>query len=415
MGEGKVNSGTSVLLPAATVDFFLKDSSTIEAARALVDDWRFARVTVSVEEGDVESAIQTYQQLPSPALIIIETDTTDESFTNRLEALAAYCAEGTNAIVIGPVNDVNLYRRLTAMGISDYLVRPVSTETFAETIASGLINQLGASESRLISVIGAKGGVGTSVLSQALAWGVADRMNEKTFYLDAAGGWSSLGVTMGFEPQASLNEAVRAAVNKDHDTLKRMVFSASDKLKVLACGGEAMLEASVQAQQYETLLDMVMGLHPVVVADLSSAIPALKRTILNRSHEIIVVATPVLSSLRFARALIREIRTLHGGSHQGIDLVLNMQGVAPGKEISLSDIASVLDQKPAAIIPFDSKLFMGAENEGKPIGKDKAPDDVVSRLMPLAQKVVSGVVAETPDKKSGDGVLDKWLGKLKAK
>lgn len=415
MAEGKVNTGTAVLLPAATVDLFLKDKATIEAARALTDDWRFARVTVSVEEGDVETAIQNYQQVPSPALIIIETDTTDEAFTNRLEALAAYCAEGTNAIVIGPENDVNLYRRLTAMGISDYLVRSVSVETLSETIASGLINQLGASESRLISVIGAKGGVGTSSLAQSLAWGVADRMGEKTFLLDSAGGWSSLGVTMGYEPQASLNEAIRSAVNKDHDTLKRMIFSGSDKLKVLACGGEAMLEASVQAQQYETLLDMVMGLYPVVVADLSSTIPALKRTILNRSHEIIVVATPVLSSLRFARSLINEIKSLHGGSLQGIDLVLNMQGIAPGKEISLSDIASVLDQKPSAVIPFDTKLFVGCENEGHVLGKEALSADLVARLLPIAQKVVSGTVSDSPDKKSGDNVFDKLLGKLKAK
>ncbi|MBN8521920.1 MAG: type II secretion protein ATPase [Alphaproteobacteria bacterium] len=414
MSDQQKNKGTSVLLPSATVDFFLKDKSTIEAARALSDDWRFARVTISIEEGDVETAIQNYQQVSSPALIIIETDTTDESFTNRLEALSAYCAEGTNAIVIGPVNDVNLYRRLTAMGISDYLVRSVPTDILGETLASGLISQLGASESRLISVIGAKGGVGASSLAQCLAWGIADRVGEKTFFLDAAGGWSSLGVTMGYEPQASLAEAVRAAVNKDHDTLKRMIFQASDKLKVLACGGEAMLEASVQAQQYETLIDMMMGLNPVVVADLSSSIPSLKRTLLNRSHQIIIVTTPTLSSLRFTRSIMAEIKSLHGGSLEGVDLVLNMQGMAIGKEISLSDINTVLDQKPSAIISYDSKLFIGSENEGHAIGHHKASDEIVSRLLPLAKKVVSGSFSEAHDKKSSsDSVLDKIISKLK--
>jgi pilus assembly protein CpaE len=414
MNEGH-RTATSVLLPAATVDLFIRDKATIEAARALIDDWRFARVTVSVEEGDVETAIQNYQQVPSPALIIIETDTTDESFTSRLEALSAYCAEGTNAIVISPVNDVNLYRRLTAMGIRDYLVRPVPTDILAETIASSLINLLGASESRLISVIGAKGGVGASSLAQAMAWGVSEQMGHKTFLLDAAGGWSSLGVTMGFEPQASLNEAVRAAVNKDHDSLKRMIFPASDKLKVLACGGETMLDAPVQAQQYETLLDVVMTANPVVIADLSSAIPSLKRTVLNRSHEIILVTTPTLSSLRFARTMMQEIKNLHGGSVQGVDLVLNMQGCAPGKEISLSDISAALEHKPSVVIPYDSKLFIGAENEGKPLGGDKTASDIVNRLMPLARKVVNGPAAmdAASVKDAGSGMLGKFLGKLK--
>src|SRR5690606_25221386 len=138
-------------------------------AQNISDDWRFARVAVNVEEGDVESAIQTYQNTASPALIIIETDTTDESFSARLEKLAEYCAEGTNAVVIGPVNDVNLYRQLTAMGVRDYLVRPVAKDILSEVIAHALVEKLGASGSRLIAVTGAKGGVGATALTQALA------------------------------------------------------------------------------------------------------------------------------------------------------------------------------------------------------------------------------------------------------
>lgn len=410
----QVNKETDILLPSAGVDLFIRDAQTIEAAGKMSEDWRFARVNVNVAEGGVENAIKEYQLSQSPALVIIETDTTDESFIEHLETLSRYCAEGTSAVVIGPVNDVNLYRNLTSMGVSDYLVRPVPQDVLSEVVAKALVQQLGASGSRLIGVIGAKGGVGASVLTQALALGISEKLEQKTFLLDAAGGWSSLGVGMGFEPSGSLHEAVRAAAMDDEDTLKRMLFGANDKLSILASGNEAMLEPSVQAQQYEALLDMVMMSHPVVLVDLSSSIPSLKRTVINRVHELIVVSTPTLPSLRAARSLMSEVKTLRDGSEGGIELVINMQGLAPGKEVPKADIKSALDREPSSAIPFDPKLFIGLESEGKQITADKAGMQIVESLLPLARKLVAAK-GEGGDEESAksSGILGQFMNKLK--
>lgn len=406
---------TNILLPSAGVDFFLRDKKTAEAARALIDDWRFARVTVSVEEGDVESAIATYRQTRSPALVIIETDSTDDSFTSRLEALSGLCAEGTNAVIIGPVNDVNLYRRLTAMGVRDYLVRPVAQSILSEVIASALIEQLGTSGSRLIAMIGSKGGTGVSTMTQALAWGLADRLSQKTFVLDAAGGWSSLGVGMGFEPQGTLNEAMRAAAARDRDTLHRMVYKPHERLSVLASGSEPLLDSNIHAQQYEELLDMVMVDHPLVLADLSGAASSLKRTVINRAHEIILVAQPTLSALRSARALMQEIKTLHGGHLDNLDLAINMCGMAPGKEIAKGDIAAALGVTPSVFLPYDARLFVGLESDGKNLSQDKNAAGFIASLLPLVEKVMSGKGQAIPFKKGGDqaGLFGGILGKIK--
>lgn len=406
------NKSTGILLPSAGVDLFIRDPKTIEAARALIDDWRFARVTINIEEGNVESAIQTYQGSASPALVIIETDTTDHSFISRLEVLAASCAEGTSAIVIGPVNDVNLYRSLTAMGVSDYLVRPVPQDTLSEVIATGLINQIGTAGSNLIAVIGAKGGVGATALTEALALGISQKLGQKTFLLDAAGGWSSLSVGMGFEPSATLNEATRASMNRDEDTLKRMLFKANDRLNVLASGSEPMFDPSVQAPQYEELLDMVMTSYPVVIVDLSSAVPSLKRTVINRAHELVIVSTPTLPSLRAARTIMNEVKILHGGSMRGVDTVINMVGMAPGKEVPKNDIAAALDCQPAAHIPFNPRLFVGFESEGKYLNNDKEGQAVIDTLLPLAQKLLDVTVDESQQKDNA-GMLGNILGKIK--
>jgi pilus assembly protein CpaE len=385
-----LSTETNTLLPAARVDIFIKDKETIDAARAISDDWRFARVNVNVEEGDVETAIMSYQEAKSPSLVIIETQSTGDDFIEKLGELSGHCEEETNAIVIGPVNDVTLYRNLTSMGVSDYLVKPVPLETLTEVIAKALIEQLGTSGSRLIGVVGAKGGVGTSSLTQALAWGISENLDQKTFLMDAAGGWSTLSVGMGFEASTTLQEAVRAAENDDEDTLNRMFHKANERLTVLASGSDSMLETSVTAAQYEHMIDLLMQSYPVVLVDLSGAIPSLKRAVLSKAHQTMIVSTATLPSLRAARTLIQELKLIHGGDTSHIDLITNMVGVMPSKEVPKKDIAAALEHEPSALIPYDPPLFIGSENEGKKINASKSGKEIIDKLMPLAQKVVTG-------------------------
>jgi len=216
--------GNAVLLPESSIAVFSKDQETLASARALESDWRFARVVVGVEDGDIGSAIQSYQEFESPDLLIVQTDVIDDAFTAKLEELAGHCDEGTSAIVIGPVNDVYLYRRMIDMGISDYLVKPIAADAMAEVCAKTLVDKMGAKGSRLIAYIGAKGGVGTSLLCQAAACGVSSFMDQKTFLLDTCGGWSTMSVGLGFEPATTMIEAARASDAQDEDSLNRMIW-----------------------------------------------------------------------------------------------------------------------------------------------------------------------------------------------
>jgi pilus assembly protein CpaE len=230
--------------------------------------------------------------------------------------------------------------------------------------------------------------------------------------MDAAGGWSSMSVGMGFEPSTTLYEAVRAATNKDEDNLKRMFFKANDNLTVLSAGADPMLEASIHAQQYEELIDLMMVKYPVVVVDLSGAIPSLKRTVINRAHELVVVTTPTLPALRSARSLMQEVKLLKNGDLSSLDLIVNMEGMIASKEVPKKDITDALDFKPTMTLPFDAKLFVGSENEGKKLIAQKAGADIVNKLLPIARDVIDMKKSkEGDDDKTKTGFLDKIFKK----
>lgn len=410
----KNNNLLSILLPQATIHYFVKDKETVLAAKSLVEDWRFARVSQDFFEGDVKGAIAYYAETASPDLVIIETDHTDDSLTNDLGKLAEHCAEGTAAIIVGPDNDVNLYRNLIQMGVSDYLVKSVSKETLHSVIAGTLIERIGASNSHLIAVMGAKGGVGVSTVSQILARSFAEIKQQKTILLNIAGGYSSLPVQFGFEPSTTLEEIVSVAKEKDDGPLKRLLFKASEKLDLVSSGLDKMFEPSVKAQDYEHLLDMVMKTYPVVIADLSGGRGALRRTVLDRANHIVLVAEPTLSSLRCARGIIQELSNARDGIIDNLNLVINKKGIGQGSEVGEKEIESALEFKPSVTLDFDPKFFLSMEGMPENFLKDKKGQIVAQKFESIFQKILGNEAAENK-KIQKQGFLDNLLPSLAKK
>ncbi len=405
---------TSILLPASRVDFFALDDGTAALAQQLAGDWRFARVGINIERGGIEGAIAHYGQTASPELIIIETNDISEEFIQHLGGLAGVCAEGTDAVIVGPKNDVHLYRNLVEMGVKDYLVRPVSEADMVKVIARTLIEKRGFSGSRLVTVIGTKGGVGTTAVAQILAWNIAEVLKQKTMLMDAAGSAGSIGIAYGLEPTTTLTEAVRLGGAGSEDDMKRIYQSISDTFSALVCGGEPMLTGSPDPDSIEALVNRIMQKFPVVVVDLSGSSEAVQKRLMARASEIVVVATPMLSSLRNARTLIGELKTLKGHLKE-VDLIMSMRGMAPSEEVPAADIKAALDMEPSAIIPYAPKIFAASEAAGKAVGQNQAAAAIMSSVMPLAEKAAAtkhkGGDKAVSKKFSLERMIRKYLGK----
>jgi pilus assembly protein CpaE len=403
----------AVLLPRATVALFVTDAEAQAHATALMTDWRFARVTFEIHDGNVDSAITHYAQNPSPELVLVQTDSIDESFPQKLEVLADHCSEHTSAVVLGPVNDVYLYRKLIDMGVTDYLVRPVAKDVLADVIAKALLSKIGASDSHLIAVVGSKGGVGTSTLAQSLAHIISGRLHHKTVMVDACGGASYLTVAMGLEPITTLSEAARAAQSSDQDAFKRLLSSVNDRLTILASGADGFLDDAISVDQFESILNRIVPVSPVIIVDLSGASAGIRRQTLARANDVVVVTTPSLPALRAARLLVQETKTIRGGSDKDIAVVLNRVGEAAGLEISKIDAESALEQKLSLTLPFDAKFYATLETSGKSLLDIKGGESLISTLMPLVHKSLrSGDSAQPADKAADENLLARLFGRI---
>lgn len=377
---------SATLLPPAGVDLFAIDGKTTKTFEALGKDWRFARVELMADTGGLEGALSYYAEHESPSIVIIEAEKVDEDFVDRLNELASLCSEGTAAIIVGETNDVQLYRRLVGMGVSDYLVRPIKAEDLIDVIARTLMDKVGMTESRLVSVLGTKGGVGTSTVAQMLATNFAAELGQKALLIDASAGWGAHGISFNIDNSGTFAEALASAKDGDKENLDRLVAQVDKNLWLLATGGDPLLSGMDDSPAFETLLDHFMQEYPFVVVDLSRAGWNAKQLSLSKAHRIAMVTTPLLPSLRNARLLLNELKTMRDGSNP-VELVVNMQGIAKKIEADETDIEAALDLEPGVMIPFDPATFNGAEGAEKPVYQYGDGKKHAAKLMPIARDV----------------------------
>lgn len=402
---------TAILLPSARVDVFALDDGTAATMQKISADWRFARIGMEIVRGGMEAAVERYSHAASPELIIIETNDISEAFTAQLGALAEVCAEGTDAVIIGPTNDVHLYRSLVGMGVRDYLVRPVAEDDMVGMIARTIVDKRGLSGSRLVAVTGSKGGVGATVVSQALAWDIAENLKQKTMLVDAGGSAGTLGISFGIEPPTTFADAVRIGREGSDDDLRRIIQKATENLSLLISGGDPVLVDGPDADGVEAMIERVMKTYPVVVADISSATPSVQKRLMTRAAHVVVVSTPHIAALRNCRALMNEIKNARNGL-QNVELVLNHMGMPGADEVPAGDIQKLMDMEPVVKIPFAPKIFMHGETTGKPAGENKAAQEIMKSLLTVAAHA-SGAEAAQEESKSGGFSLLRAIGKTK--
>jgi pilus assembly protein CpaE len=414
MAQNANKSTINTLLPPGEIHVFSTSAHNVDATHALKKDWRFARLDIEMKGGNIDDAIGFYKDHDSPHLVIIQVDSKANNLEERLASLSEYCDEGTAAIIIGSINDVQLYRNLMAMGVSDYLVEPFSQEDFVSAIGSILLNMMGTLGSQLIAVTGAKGGVGTSSLTSILAYALSDTLNQKTLLLDAAAGHSSLWSLFGFKPTGTIIEAAKAAVDRDPDELKRLLVQPNEMLSVLNCGAERLLDNPAALQAYEMLLDRILRLFPYVMIDLSGAPELIQRNVLARANSIFAVTTPTVTSLSMCRAMLREIRDLRGGENAPITLINNQKGRSPALEVSPKDLPEAVDVNEDHIVHIndDPKLFIGYESDGKTLKDGKEGQALIHQFAPILANTINIKVPANFDK-SGGGAFDALLNILK--
>jgi len=382
-------------VPRISIHGFCEFPDTGAALQRAASDRRLSKAHVTVQLGGLQAALDHYSGQATPNLLIIETRLQGKAAVQEIERLADVCDSATKVVVVGRVNDVELYRELMRRGVSEYLVAPLNPLHLIEVISGLYLNPEAAPIGRLVSVVGCRGGVGSSTLAHNIGWCVAEffKINTTIVDLDLPFGTSSLDFNE--EPGQGVADALTSPERLDDVLLDRLLSKVGDHLSLFT--SPAILDRNYETDPatFEVVLDVVRRVSPCIIVDLPHAWnPWIRQTIL-ASDEVIVVATPDLASLRNGKAIV-DIVKQNRPNDAPPKLVLNQVGQPKRPEIPTKDFASTVGLEPSVVLPYDPATYGSAANNAQMLIQVKANSPTADGIRRLAELVTGRRPQEAP-------------------
>jgi pilus assembly protein CpaE len=107
---------------------------------------------------------------------------------------------------------------------------------------------------------------------------------------------------------------------------------------------------------------------PCIVLDVPHQWSAWTKRVLISADDILVVAEPDLANLRNAKNLVKELKTSRPNDRTPL-YCINQVGMPKRPEINVREFAKAMESQPIAAIPFDSRTFGTAANNGQMIAE----------------------------------------------
>jgi pilus assembly protein CpaE len=378
-------------VPRISVQAYCETDQTLAAVTAAGEDRRLAKAHLTAKPGGLAAAIEAYSSMPTPNVIVIESDGTRD-ILEGLDDLAGVCDPGTRVVVIGNPNDTAPYRELVRRGVNDYVVGPVETIDVVRSICSLFSASEAIITGRVIAVVGAKGGVGASTVAHNVAWTIARDFSLDSVVIDLDLAFGTAGLDYNQDPVQGIANAVLSQERPDTALMERLLAKCTDHLSLLAAPATLDRVYDFGAEAFDAIFDTLRMTTPCIVLD------------------VLVVAEPDLANLRNTKNMLNVLKAARPNDRPPLYLI-NQTGMPKRQEIEVKAFAKTMESQPIAVIPFDSKLFSTAANNGQMIAEVAKSHRTSETFQDIANRLAGRGEARKPKR----SLLGPLLKRLKAR
>jgi pilus assembly protein CpaE len=371
--------------PRVSVQAFCETAETAAAVRSAGEDRRLSKAHLSIQMGGMAAAIEVYHTVPTPNVIILETEGRSDILAG-LDQLATVCDAGTRVVVIGNINDAAPYRELVRRGVSDYVVGPVDTLDVVRSICSLFSASEAVAVGRIIAIVGAKGGVGASTVAHNVAWAIARDLALDSVVIDLDLAFGTAGLDYNQDPLQGIANAVFSPDRLDTAYMDRLLSKCTEHLSLLAAPATLEQVYDFGANAFDSVFDTLRMTTPCIVLDIPHQWSGWTKRALVGADDILIVAEPDLANLRNTKNMLSLLKASRPNDRAPL-YCLNQVGMPKRPEIGARGFAKTIESQPIAAIRFDPRLFGTAANNGQMIAELAAKHRTTEMFLQIAQRL----------------------------
>jgi pilus assembly protein CpaE len=383
--------------------------SRVETRKAL----QRARLDIAGEVGLGAQAV-AFASDTKPDVILISLEEPVTRALDTAETLGNVLPQ-TPLIFYSTMSDLETVRLAMAAGARDFLTKPVQAARFQQAIERALefeekrqmreAGQLASSPVRgtVVTVTGAKGGIGKSIVAVNLALALQQSLNGKVVIVDADVHFGDVATMLDIKPDVTISNLLSSLDEIDRWKITDYLTHTPQGLEVLATpsdDGDAWYEH--EPESIKPILDVLSQNYDFVIVDTSGSFDRFVKAAVENSTLILVVTTGEVSSVRDTKSAMLRLEKW-GIPREKVKLVLNRGVRAEG--IRASDVEESVGRPVFWDLPRDSAVPRSVQL-GRPVVLDGAKSPVARSIYTLA-RAIGGTLTEyeTPaSKPSGFGL-----------
>ena len=395
-------------LPRISMHAFCETPQILATIEAVKADRRMGRVHVKAVSGGIRSATEFFSEAPTPNIILMEATQSYDQLISELDLLAEVCDVGTKVVLIGHVNDVQMYRDLARRGISEYIVAPLTPTELIQALSDLFANPETEPLGKSIAFIGAKGGVGSSTIAHNVGWAISVNHQQDVIISDFDVAFGTAGLDFNEDPPQTIADAIKASDRLDDQFLERLLTKCSERLSLLTAPAVLEQTCDYEGEHFSNMMELLQNSAPYTIMDLPHVWSEWNKSLLINADEIVITATPDLANLRNAKNLLDLLRQERRGDRPA-HLIINQTGVQKRPEIKAKDFAAALERDDYVEIPFDAPNFGLAANNGQMISELGS----ANKLTEIFDSLARNLTGRSEVQKVSKSLFAPLLGKLK--
>ncbi|MGC3974346.1 MAG: P-loop NTPase [Nitrospira sp.] len=257
------------------------------------------------------------------------------------------------------------------LGVKEFLAQPLTRQDVEPALArfeerfAGRVSGIDRQSGRVVAVMGARGGVGTSSVATNLAISIQQVSQQESVALmdlDLLGG--DLGLFLDLRTVQGLKHLSKDISRLDETIVRSSLAQHSSGLRLLSSGYEGFEELVHAPGSTMRVIGLLRAMHRQVFIDCGHVLEPAVKEALDCSDQIIIVTTLSLPVIRRTKRLLEILRMAACPSGK-VAVVVNRY--ANDQKDLLAETEDLLGMPMAGLIPNDYGTASEAINHGKPL------------------------------------------------
>jgi pilus assembly protein CpaE len=378
-----------------------------------------ANIGVLMEGGHGVEGLTLVQET-QPQCVLLGLEQPVERGLQTLEAIAASHPD-LPVIVYSTIDDGPAVRRAMVSGASDYLVAPLNGRTVGEAIHSvleraapaGYSSQAGSNSSvtptppaaagMVITVFGAKGGIGKTTISTNIAVALAAEGRASVALVDFDTRFGDVAIMLDASSETSLADAARDIEKLDRTTIRRYLTRHPSGVSLLPASMNPADWDAIDLGKVERVVHLLAQTHDYVILDTPGAFNETVALALDLATVVLLVTSMDMASIKDTSLCLNMLRSW-SFPEEKVRLTVNHSNLA--NSVKESDISRTLDYRIFWSIPYD-ELVSKSTQVGQPLVLWKPKSRAAANLTHLAALLGGG--PSRPMKQAHKGFLQRLM------